>query len=265
MLVYQFSETGVAHKLLGQANQDACAVHENGADAFVFMADGMGGARLGGQAAHAAVDAAASLVPWTYVADERMREAGRMLSMKAAFPIAYNGLISAAHKNGWDTRELLTTFMCAAYNEEDGQLSFGFCGDGGIVALTGSGVRLITRASKGAERHQTTPLHCFEHWTFGSCEDVRAFLMCTDGVFDKLCPNGEVPHSHRLRRILKYLLKLPRTMEKRQVKLVLDNAFSSERPVFDDLGRLMEDVTDDRSIVLVAGKPQGNGMNLPSI
>lgn len=260
-MAYQFSEAGVAHRLTGQPNQDACAVHVSGDDAFVFMADGMGSARLGGQAARAAVDAAASLVPWTYLADPRMRDASRMLTVKSAFPIAYNALVSAAHKNAWDTREMLTTFMCAVYNDADRQLTYGFCGDGGIVALTCSGeVRLLTRASKGAERHQTTPLHHFDGWTFGSCGNVRSFLMCTDGVLDKLCPDGELPRSPRLRKVLKRLLRLPLRVEEPQLRLALDNAFSSERPTCDDLGALMEDVTDDRSIVLVSGKPRNRDL-----
>lgn len=255
MLVYRLSEAGISHRLMGLGNQDACAVHRSGEDVFVFMADGMGSARLGGQAARAAVDTAAALVPWTYLSDEHMRGAARMMAVKAAFPIAYNALVNAAHKNAWDTREMLTTFMCAAYNEVDRQLTFGFCGDGGIVALTYTGeVRLLTRAAKGAEKHQTTPLHCFDGWSFGTCENVRAFVMCTDGVFDKLCPNGSVPRDPRLRKLLKRLLKLPTRLGEEQLVLVLDNAFSSERPVLDDLGALMDDVTDDRSVVLVSGK-----------
>ena len=253
MFVYQFSQAGLAHGMVGRGNEDACAVRQAGDDAFVFMADGMGSARLGGQAARAAVDVASALAPWTCVRTAELAASSRSFAVRAAFPIAYNALLDAAGKNGWDTRDMLTTFMCAAFGARDGRLEYGFCGDGGILALTNSGqIRLLTSPAKGMLAGQTTPLHSCADWRFGSCEDVRAFLMCTDGVFNQLCPGGTAPKSLRLRRLVKRLLKMPGRVEAGQLRAALDNAFSSELPTVDDLGRLMEGVTDDRSIVIVS-------------
>ncbi len=263
MFTYQFSETGLSHALTGRENQDALAVSAHGDTAFVFVADGMGSARRGGEAARAAVDAAAALVPWTYLPAEAMRAPSLGFSVRAAFPIAYNALIGAADKGGWDTRDMLTTFMCVGFDARTGRLEYGFCGDGGIVALTKDGkVRLLTRAAKGALAGQTTPLNSFEGWLFGSCEDVRAFLVMTDGLFDRLCPGGVLPRSLspegiRLRKILRGLLRRPERMDPAQLRIVLDNALSSARPVEDELGRLVEGVSDDRSLVLISAGGRG--------
>lgn len=255
MFVYQFSEAGTSHVLTGTENQDAHAVHVAANSAFVFMADGMGSARLGGQAACEAVQTASKLVPWTHLSGGHAPAAADMLAMKVAFPIAYNALSSLAVKNDWDAQELLTTFMCAIYDGTDHRLTYGFCGDGGIVALTRMGeVGLLTRAAKGAQRHQTTPLHSVEGWTFGQRENIQSFFMCTDGVLDALCPETAFRHDARRRKLVRRLLKMPALTNEGQLRIALDNAFSSAGPACDDLGRLMQGVTDDRTIVLVSGK-----------
>ncbi|MBQ3106353.1 MAG: protein phosphatase 2C domain-containing protein, partial [Eggerthellaceae bacterium] len=127
MYVYQFSEEGASHALRGEGNQDACSVSECGEVAFAFMADGMGSASRGGEAAQAAVKTAAALTPWTFLAGEPLREPSLRFSVRAAFPIAYNALLEAAAKTDGDTRGLLTTFMCAAYDARSLRLEYGFC------------------------------------------------------------------------------------------------------------------------------------------
>ena len=255
MFIYQFSEEGIRHRLCGAGNQDACAVSEHDDTAFVFMADGMGSAARGGEAAQAAVSTAATLVPWTFLSHNDMRKVSLRFSVRAAFPIAYNALISTAAKTGGRTQDLLTTFMCAAYDARSRALEYGFCGDGGIVALTCSGeVRLLTKAAKGAVAGSTTPLHSCESWLFGTCENVCAFFVCTDGMFDRFCPNGQLPHDRRLRKEIKGLLKRPERMSAAQVRIVLDNAFSSIRENADSLGKLMDGVGDDRTLVLISSE-----------
>ncbi len=258
MLTYQFSEAGTSHVLAGRGNEDAQAVAAHGDVAFVFVADGMGSAARGGEAARAAVEAAAALVPWTYVPNEALRAPSLGFAVRAAFPIAYNALIGAADRGGWDTRDMLTTFMCAGFDARTGRLEYGFCGDGGIVALTRGGkVHLLTKAARGARPGQTTPLHSCGDWLFGSCDDVLAFFVCTDGLFERLCPGGRLPEAtsvrgRRVRKLVKGLLRRPARLSAEQLRIVLDNALSSARPSEDDLGWLMDDVTDDRTLVLVS-------------
>lgn len=255
MFVYQFSEEGIVHRYRGQSNQDACLASAQDDTVFVYVADGMGSAARGGEAARAAVETAAALVPWTFLPRAEVRADALRFSVRAAFPIAYNALVSTAAKTGTSTNDLLTTFMCAAYDARAKTLEYGFCGDGGIVALTYSGeVRLLTTAAKGAVAGSTTPLHSCESWLFGSCENVRSFFACTDGLFDRLCPNGRLPRDRRLRREIKGLLMRPGRMDPHQLRIVLDNAFSPLRETVDSLGQLVDSVSDDRTLVLVSGK-----------
>ena len=265
MFIYQFSEEGTGHRYCGKGNQDACAVSEHDGTVFVFMADGMGSAARGGEAAHAAVSTAATLVPWTFLSHDSMREASLRFSVRAAFPIAYNALVSTAAKTDGRTQDLLTTFMCAAYDTRSHTLEYGFCGDGGIVALTCSGeVRLLTKAVKGTTIGSTTPLHSCESWLFGTCENVRSFFICTDGMFDRLCPSGQLPLNRRLRKEIKGLLKRPERMSAAQLRIVLDNAFSCTRESADSLGKLMDGVSDDRTLVLISSKERDDARKMKS-
>ena len=252
MKTYRFTERGVKHKLRGLDNQDASVVLSHGPHAFAFMADGMGSARCGDEAANIAVEAATDAVGRLFMPLDGVDNLSGKLVIRAAFPAAYNAIQRAA-ENEEDLNELLTTFMAVYYNERTRRLHFGYCGDGAVlVMLTDGSVKLLTAAQKGATHSQTTQLLDYGAWDFRAEGDVRAFMMLTDGLFDALCPNGALPEADPSRmKALRLLLESPLGMNDPRMRPYLDQAFSSDGDN-DDLGALFECVGDDRSVVIVS-------------
>lgn len=251
MKTYRFTETGLKHRLHRQDNQDACFVEAHGDYAFSFMADGMSSARSGDEAANIAVESARDIMYRTFLPlVDRADESGADV-MRVAFAAAYNAIQRAACSEE-DLNELLTTFMGVFLDERTGRLSYGYCGDGGIIALGIDGrARLLVVPQKGETHSQTTTLLDYHAWKFGHAEEVCACAVLTDGLFDALCPDGSLPTDDVRREVLARLLCVPHMISEPQMTSYLDDAFSLDRPS-DSFGALFDEVTDDRSIVVIS-------------
>ena len=72
MRCYRFTQTGAAHALRGGGNEDACLLAHRGDTVLAFMADGMGSAAFGGEAARLCVDAASRVACAAFAPHELM-------------------------------------------------------------------------------------------------------------------------------------------------------------------------------------------------
>lgn len=254
MRAYGFTETGTRHARRGCENQDASFVEARGSYAFAFMADGMGSADLAGEAARLSVEMARDMTGLVFMPYEEADDQTGQMVVRASFAAAFNALQRSANFDEAELSRLLNTFMAVYFNERTGILHYGYCGDGGIVVLTRDGqLRLAEVPHKGETDFQTTCLLDFDDWCFGTIENASAFLMMTDGLFDALCPRGAVGVDSVRAEATDKLLRAPLSLDDARMRPYLDATFSAEGAPLDELGALFGDVSDDRSVVVVAG------------
>ena len=185
---YYVSAIGTAHlEHEGGVCQDHSGVCylDNGYIAAA-IADGLGSAKHSEVGAKLAVDTVFEHLKNNFSSPSS--DEYHLQALKGAFIAAYNETIKAADSNGIPPTEYNSTLTVALYNGSD--LYFGHCGDGGIIALTYQGdYERITEAEKGENFNETHPLLNGEkYWSFNKCsEQVCAFTMMTDGIFDLVC------------------------------------------------------------------------------
>ena len=253
MFVYEFSQAGTKHRDRGVGNQDAVRMYWHGNRAMAFVADGLGSCELGGQAAQAAVDAAARVAPWLFMPTPEAAGPTADLVVRAAFPAACNAIRQAALKSGANLDQLQTTLMAAVYDAGTGRLTFGHVGDGGLAVLLADGrVQVVTQTQKGDNMNQTLTVHDMDAWTFGEVHGVQAFALMTDGLFDRFCPGGTAAEGSYETLMLQRLFAHPRRLSEVPAKTSLDRVFAPDRRSRDEMAQLFDTVTDDRSIVLVS-------------
>lgn len=254
---YRFTEAGTRHRLCGMPNQDASVVEAHGGYALSFVADGMGSARLGGEAAAIAVQNGYDMACRTLLPIDGIDPAFGDALVRGAFAAAYNAIRSSAAEEG-ELNEMLTTFMAMCFDEHTGRLHYGYCGDGGILAIDSKGrLKLAARPRKGSTHSETASLFEHETWEFGCLEDVCAFAVLTDGMFDALCPEGALDGSAHIERAVQVMC-VPLAVAEGEPRESFDRAFS-EDGVHDGsaFGRLFADVGDDRTVVVVASDALG--------
>lgn len=185
MRCYKFTQAGVAHALRGEGNDDACLLVRCGDTALAFMADGMGSAGFGGEAARLCVDAGSRAACATFAPHELLSDKSGAVAAKAAFLSAFNGLQKEAALTNRPLAEFQTTFMAAAYDARTGVLRFGYCGDGGLfVCLRDGSFAVAVQPQKGENVNVTSGVLDCDAWSFGRIDNVAGFMMATDGLFE---------------------------------------------------------------------------------
>ena len=186
---YKMSLIGSAHKTIGGGVcQDAsdCRLLENGI-LIAAVADGLGSSKHSDVASKLAVGTVLSYLSENLPA--AWYEATIISVMRDAYQKALDEIKTVARESSHDESDYDTTLTTAVYNSRN--IIYGHVGDGGIITLSSSGdYSILTTAQKGEEFNVTTPLRAgSEKWVFGrSEEDVCAFAMMTDGLFDVACP-----------------------------------------------------------------------------
>ena len=178
---------GKSHEALNLPLQDACAARAlpNGW-VVAAVADGVGSEPRADEgafiAAHAVVDFCAAF--FGYSLDDN----SLIDLLKAAFQHAAGEISRRASEESVDVREFSTTLHAAIYNGR--AVYYGHSGDGGLLVLYHNGkYATLTQPQKGDDGEAVIPLLAGpKHWQFGrSQEPVFSALLCTDGVYDKIC------------------------------------------------------------------------------
>lgn len=192
MRCYRFTQAGVAHTLRGEGNDDACLLVRCGDTALAFVADGMGSAGFGGEAARLCVDAGSRAACAAFAPHELLSDESGAVAAKAAFLSAFNGLQKEAALTNRPLAEFQTTFMAAVYDARTGVLRFGYCGDGGLfVCLKDGSFAVAVQPQKGENANETSGVLDCDSWSFGRIDNVAGFMMVTDGLFERMSETSE--------------------------------------------------------------------------
>ena len=187
MRCYRFTQAGTAHALRDGGNEDACLLVRRGDTALAFVADGMGSAAFGGEAARLCVDAASRVACAAFAPHELMSDESGAVAVKAAFLAAFNELQKDCVLANRPLAELQTTFMAVVFDARTGVLRFGYCGDGGLfVCLKDGSFAVAAQPQKGENVNLTNGVLDCDSWTFGRLENVAGFMLATDGLFDRM-------------------------------------------------------------------------------
>ena len=109
--------------------------------------------------------------------------------LKVAYHTALKAMQQVAEEEGSPLYDYDTTLTTAIYNGND--VVYAHVGDGGIITITPYGdIKLLTEVQKGEAYNETYPLRSGpDKWILGhSKEQICAFTMMTDGIFDIACP-----------------------------------------------------------------------------
>jgi hypothetical protein len=184
---YNLSLQGTSHKASGTVCQDSSHIEilKNGW-AVAVIADGLGSAKHSDIGAYLAVNTVVEHIKKFCPNKWELKKFIPIL--RQAYKSAWTEIIKKAAIAGNDTSEYDTTLTTAIYNGK--QLVFAHVGDGGIVTLSKYGdFAMLTNPQKGNEFNTVSPLRSEEKWVFGNSKnDVCAFSMFTDGVYDVVCP-----------------------------------------------------------------------------
>lgn len=184
---YNISLQGSSHKAAGKACQDYSNIIklENGWIVSA-IADGLGSAQHSDIGSSNAVQSVISYLQNHLPTEWNVEVICDVL--KEAYDSAKKSIEAISQSSEISIREYDTTLTTAIYNGH--QVVYAHVGDGGIVQLLANGQFLqLTAAQKGDEFNSVEPLRNEKAWVFGaSGENVCAFAMFTDGVYDVVCP-----------------------------------------------------------------------------
>lgn len=184
---YNITLQGSAHKTEGKLCQDASDIIrlDNGWIVSV-VADGLGSCQHSDIGSTNAVHSVIEYLKNNMLAEWNVEDLYGVL--KDAYAAAINKITEIAESSNISIKEYDTTLTAAVYNGN--QVIYAHVGDGGIVLLQENGQYVqLTTAQKGDEFNSVEPLRNEKAWTFGaSGENVCAFAMFTDGIYDIVCP-----------------------------------------------------------------------------
>jgi len=184
---YNLSLQGTSHKASGTVCQDSShtLLLDNGW-AVAIIADGLGSAKYSDVGSFLAVSTVIDHM--TKHCPKKWDIKKLTAALREAFTCALRNINKKALKDGNQPAQYDTTLTVAIYNGS--QVVFGHVGDGGIITLSKYGnILKLTRVQKGGEFNTVNPLKNKEMWVFGSSDnDVCAFAMFTDGIYDVICP-----------------------------------------------------------------------------
>lgn len=168
--------------------QDYSKVFELGNDWLVaVIADGVGSEPYSDVGSKTAVDAFERFLISNcgFFKDEK----SILDLLKAACINSVGKMNNQAKKLGHELRELSTTLHAAILTPYS--LYYAHAGDGGIIAMLSDGeIVPVTSPHKAGDFNEyVVPLtHGPKNWEFGVLNrDIQSVLLCTDGVYDKLC------------------------------------------------------------------------------
>lgn len=188
MKIYQFEMCGKSHINLNIECQDShkCIISEDGSTTITALADGVGSSKFAKDGAQTAVNAAIEVCRKHFPIEKNPEDFKAVIRM--AMIAAEKEVIACAKRENDSLVEFATTLMVVI--GVDDVFYYGFCGDGGIIAIRNGLVEKITTPQKGDDGESViTLISGSSTMEFGIIKNVDALAIATDGVYDKLCDN----------------------------------------------------------------------------
>jgi serine/threonine protein phosphatase PrpC len=184
---YNLSLQGNSHKASGKVCQDASrTITMKNGWVLAIIADGLGSAKCSHIGAALAVD---TVIEQMNKLCPKKWEIKKITSvLHKAFSVACDVISKRAAKDKIPLSEYDTTLTVAVYNGS--QVVYAHVGDGGIITLSKYGDFLkLTKQQKGDQFNTVIPLRMETKWAFGESDNnICAFSMLTDGIYDVVCP-----------------------------------------------------------------------------
>ncbi len=188
MKIYQFAKRGKSHVNLNIECQDfhKCIVSEDNTTTITAVADGVGSSKFAKEGAQTAVNTAIEICRKHFPIEKNPEDFKAVIRM--AMIAAEKEIIAFAKRENESPVEFATTLMVVI--GVDDVFYYGFCGDGGIIAIRNNLIEKITTPQKGADGESViTLLSGSSTMEIGVIENADSLLIATDGVYDKLCDN----------------------------------------------------------------------------
>jgi len=184
--LYGFSIAGSSHLKKGAGCQDANkAVKLDNGVVIAAIADGVGSCKYADVAASIAVD-----VSTRVCSDEIKRNGGGDLLklIEKAFTQAELEIDKHSLSENHLITDYDTTLSLVIYDGK--RITYGHCGDGGIIGLTNDGEYIKVTSPQKSEGIYVIPLRAGKGtWIIGKAnEEFSAVLLATDGVYDTFFP-----------------------------------------------------------------------------
>lgn len=188
MKICDFEMRGKSHVNINIECQDfhKCIISEDGSTTITAVADGVGSSKFAKEGAQTAVNTAIEICRKHFPIEKNPEDFKAVIRM--AMIAAEKEIIAYAKRENENPVEFATTLMVVI--GVDNVFYYGFCGDGGIIALRKGLIEKITTPQKGEDGESViTLLSGSSTMEFGIVENVDALAIATDGVYDKLCDN----------------------------------------------------------------------------
>ena len=184
---YGFSSVGSSHSKKGVGCQDAnnCVLTENGW-VVAAIADGVGSCKYSDVASAIAVNVSVRVC-----VDEINKDGDQCDLLKViekAFTQAEREIDNRSFSEGHLITEYDTTLSLAIYDGK--HVTYGHCGDGGIIGLTPEGDYVKITLPQKSEGIYVIPLRAGKDSWIIDCakEEFASILLATDGVYDTFFP-----------------------------------------------------------------------------
>jgi len=185
IFTYGFSETGSSHLKKGTVCQDSNKVERlDNSVVIAAIADGVGSCKYSDEASLLAVKTSVDFCINEIAKDEK---ADFLTVIKKAFIQAELEIDNLSLSRKHLITEYDTTLSLVIY---DGKyITYGHCGDGGIIGLTYSGDYVKVTEPQKVDGAYVLPLRSKERWIFNRHEaEFASVLLATDGVYDVFFP-----------------------------------------------------------------------------
>jgi len=247
---YGFSITGSSHEGKGTKCQDANKFRElaNGM-VIAAVADGVGSCKYSDAASKIAVDVSTSFCEEKLKAGSGSNEFVKLI--EEAFSRAELAIENQSLRDNQPLPEYDTTLDLVIYDGK--QISYGHCGDGGIIGLTVKGDYLKVTDPQKKEGIYVVPLRNGSKnknntWVFGYVQDeLASVLLATDGVYDTF-----FPYLLKGQPVEVYVPLVRYFMDNNGIRVSRSNIkkISAEREAFIN-SKACESITDDKTLLVL--------------
>lgn len=185
--IYKVNMPGPYHIEKSVPCQDAYRIQNKKGIVYTAVADGLGSCDRSDKGAMISSSYVVSYCAGNYTGE--MSDENVFHMMRRAFTRAYLKIDNIAREEGNEVEEYDCTLCLAIYDEKSKTLYYGQSGDSGLIAQITDGTYKQVTTQQRDEEGRVYPL-CFgaSYWKFGKVNDVCAYMLMTDGIWDQMCP-----------------------------------------------------------------------------